>query len=111
MATLEECRQAINQLAARLSTSADGGGLRDFDRTLACRISDLNTAFHGRLAGGHVRDLAEGDDPNAKIKLTIGSDDLVDLVGGRLDAKRAFASGRLKINASVFDLLKLQKML
>jgi putative sterol carrier protein len=111
MATLEQCRAAINQLADRLASSADSGGLKDFDRTLACRISDLDAAFNGRLAGGKVHDLADGDNPKAKIKLTIGSDDLLALVAGNLDAKRAFASGRLKINASVFDLLKLQRML
>jgi hypothetical protein len=111
MATLEQCREALNQLAERLAANAEMGGRLDFDRTLACRISDLDAAFHGRLAGGRVHDMADGDDPAAKIKLTIGSDDLVDLVAGRLDAKRAFASGRLKIKASMLDLLKLQRLL
>ena len=111
MATLEQCRTALAGLAARLAANAEAGGRLDFDRTLACRVSDLGTAFHGRLAGGRIEGLTDGDDPAARIKLTIGSDDLVDLVAGKLDAKRAFASGRLKISASVFDLLKLQKLL
>ncbi len=111
MATLEQCRVALNQLAQQLAANAEMGGRLDFDRTLACRITDLDAAFHGRLAGGRVHDLADGDDPRAKIKLIIASDDLIDLVAGRLDAKRAFASGRLKIKASVLDLLKLQRLL
>ena len=111
MATLEQCRTALTNLATRLAANAEAGGRLDFDRTLACRITDLSAAFHGRLAGGRIEGLTDGDDPAAKIKLTIASDDLVDLVAGRLDAKRAFASGRLKINASLFDLLKLQKLM
>jgi putative sterol carrier protein len=111
MATLEQCRAALDQLADRLAGNAEAGGRLDFDRTLACRITDLGTAFHARLEGGQIHDVTEGDDPKAKIKLTISSDDLVDLVEGRLDAKRAFATGRLKINAGVFDLLKLQRLL
>jgi predicted lipid carrier protein YhbT len=111
VATLEQCRTALSSLADRLAANAGAGGRLDFDRTLACRVPDLGAAFHGQLRDGRIDGLTDGDDPTAKIKLTIGSDDLVDLVGGRLDAKRAFASGRLKISASVFDLLKLQKLL
>jgi hypothetical protein len=111
MATLEQCREALRQLADRLAANAEAGGRLDFDRTLACRIPDLDAAFHGRLAGGRIQDLSDGDDPKAKIRLTIGSDDLVNLVAGRLDAKRAFATGQLKIKANVFDLLKLRKLM
>ncbi len=111
MATLEQCRTALDQLAQRLAANAETGAQLDFDRTLACSITDLDAAFQGRLASGRIHDLADGDDPKSKIRLTLSSDDLVELVAGRLDAGKAFASGRLKIKAGVFDLLKLKKML
>jgi putative sterol carrier protein len=111
MATLDQCREALNQLAARLAQNAGAGGRLDFDRTLACQVPDLSAAFHGRLEDGKIVGLADGDDPKAKIKMIIDSDDLLELVAGRLDAGKAFASGRLKIKASVMDLLKLRKLL
>ena len=111
MATLDQCRTALNQLADKLAANAEAGGRLDFDRTLACRLPDLGAAFHGRLAGGRITGLADGDDPSAKIKMIIGSDDLLELVDGRLDAGKAFASGRLKVKASVLDLIKLRKLL
>jgi hypothetical protein len=111
MATLDQCRTALNQLADRLAANAEAGGRLDFNRTLACQLPDLGAAFHGRLEGGRIVGLADGDDPGAKIKLIIGSDDLLELVGGTLDAGKAFASGRLKIKASVLDLIKLRKLL
>jgi predicted lipid carrier protein YhbT len=111
MATLDQCRTALNQLAARLAQNAEAGGRLDFDRSLACQIPDLVAAFHGRLEDGKIVNLTEGDDPKAKIKLIINSDDLLDLVAGKLDAGKAFANGRLKIKASVMDLLKLRKLL
>jgi putative sterol carrier protein len=111
MATLEQCRTALNQLADRLASNAEAGSRLDFDRTLACQIPDLGAAFHGRLDGGRIVDLTDGDDPKAKIKMIIKSDDLLELVAGRLDAGKAFASGRLKIKASVLDLIKLRKLL
>jgi hypothetical protein len=112
MATVDECRAALRKLASRLA--GDGGEARerlDFDRTLACRVTDLDVAFHGRLVGGRIEDLADGDDPRAKLKLTTASDDLVALVDGQLNIASAWASGRVKIDASVFDLLKLRKLL
>ena len=111
MATLEQCRTALDQLAAKLAANAEAGGRLDFDRTLACQLPDLSAAFHGRLENGRIVDLTDGDDPKAKIKMIIASDDLLDLVAGRLDAGKAFTSGRLKIKASVMDLLKLRKLL
>lgn len=112
MATIDECREALGRLAGRLAANAANAREKlDFDRTLACRVTDLDVAFHGRLAGGQITGLTEGDDPKAKIKLTAASDDLIALVDGRLNAASAWASGRVKIDAGMFDLLKLRKLL
>ena len=85
MASVDECRQALHDLADRLDRNAETRGKLDLDRTLAARVTDLRTAFHGRLAGGRLVDIADGDDPRAKIALIAASDDLVALVQGRLD--------------------------
>ena len=111
MASVDESRQALHDLAARLETNAETRGKLDFDRTLACRVTDLDTAFHARLADGLLVDIADGDDPKAKIALIAASDDLIALVNGRLDVTRAVASGQVKIKANPFDLLKLRKLL
>lgn len=112
MATLEECRAVLEELAERMSANAEHMHARlDLDRTIACRVTDLGVAFHGRLAGGHIVGLADGDDPNAKIRLTARSDDLVALANGELHIASAWASGRVKIDASLFDLMKLRKLL
>ncbi|MEV0728228.1 MULTISPECIES: alkyl sulfatase C-terminal domain-containing protein [Polymorphospora] len=112
MATVDECRQALHDLAARLAANAAKVRDRvDLDRTLACRITDLGTAFHGRLTDGHLVDLADGDDPKAKVALTTSSDDLIALVRGDLDVAKALGARRISINANPFDLLKLRKLL
>jgi predicted lipid carrier protein YhbT len=112
LASVDECRQALHDLAARLDANA--ATVRnhiDLDRTLACRVTDLDTAFHGRLTGGRLVDLADGDDPKAKIALSTTSDDLLALLNGHLDVARAFASRRVSVNANPFDLMKLRKLL
>ena len=111
MATVDECRQALHDLSARLEKNAETRGKLDFDRTLACRLTDLQTAFHGRLTGGLLVDVADGDDPKAKIALVTTSDDLLALVAGRLDVTRAIAARQIAVKANPFDLLKLRKLL
>ena len=112
MATVEECRAALEKLAQRLaSNAAEASQKLDFDRSLACRVTDLGVAFHGQLSGGQILGLADGDDPAAKIKLTSSSDDLIALVDGQLNIASAWAGGRIKIDAGMMDLLKLRKLL
>jgi predicted lipid carrier protein YhbT len=111
MASVDECRQALHDLAGRLDQNAETRGKLDLDRTLAARVTDLQTAFHGRLAGGRLVDIADGDDPRAKIALIASSDDLVALVQGRLDVTRAITARQVSIKANPFDLLKLRKLL
>jgi hypothetical protein len=110
MATVDDCRQALHDLAAKLDTTAEAQGKLDFERTLACRLTDLPAAFHARLSGGRLLDIADGDDPAAKIALIASSDNLIALVTGRLDVTRAVAARQISIKANPFDLLKLRKL-
>ncbi|SCL34065.1 SCP-2 sterol transfer family protein [Micromonospora nigra] len=112
MASVDECRQALQDLAARLDRDAETVRERvDLDRTLACRITDLDTAFHGRLTNGRLVGLTDGDDPKAKIAMSTSSDDLIALVRGELDITKAIAARRVSIKANPFDLMKLRKLL
>ena len=112
MATVDEVRDALHKLAQRMDENASQAqGKVNLDRPLACTVKDLGVAFHGRLIDGRLVGLTDGDDPQAKIRLTATSDDLVALVDGQLDLAKAWAAGRVSISANPFDLLKLRKLL
>jgi predicted lipid carrier protein YhbT len=112
MATVDECRTALLDLAARMDANAGQvNGKIDLDRELACTVRDLGVAFHGRIVGGRLVDIADGDNPKARIRLTAASDDLIALLNGELDFARAWSSGRVSVSANPFDLLKLRKLL
>jgi SCP-2 sterol transfer family len=110
MASLEECRSALAQLGERMAENG-GGTDAELQRTISCTLPDLQTTFRGLLAGGRLNDLST--DPStdeAQIRLTMSSDDLISLVDGELSVASAWASGRIKIDASFMDLLKLRSM-
>ncbi len=111
MASLEECRVAVADLTKNLST-ADEGTRRDLsDRTLSLHVPDLDVTFSGRLAGGSLVDISENSADKAQIRFTIASDDLIALTRGELSFAPAWASGRIKIEASFRDLLRLRSFL
>jgi hypothetical protein len=110
MATVEECRQALERLAEQMSAN-DGHPGTSIDRSLGCRLTDLDVDFRGRLQNGTITEIEQAADPRAKIKLTTTSDDLVALTDGSLGFTSAWAAGRLKVDASIFDLVKLRSLL
>jgi putative sterol carrier protein len=112
MATIEECRAALERLSGRLSDVDESDRKQHaFDRTLSCHVPDLDVTFSGRLEDGEIRDISTDDAPRAQIRLTASSDDLVALTDGELDFGRAWLAGRVKVEAGVRDLLKLRSML
>ncbi|MEU7556301.1 SCP2 sterol-binding domain-containing protein [Streptomyces sp. NPDC044571] len=115
MATIEECRAALDQLSENLA-QADSGvrGAAALDRSLSCHITDLDRTFTGRLDGGRIRvDALTPGPPAAKadIRLAMTGDDLVALVAGELRFAKAWASGRVKLEAGLRDLLRLKSLL
>lgn len=112
MASVRECERALYELAVRLSdVDSDRRRRYALDRTLSCRLEDIGAAYSGRIENGALRGLLAEADPNAQIKLTLSSDDLLALTEGRLSLATAWAAGRVRVDASVFDLLKLRSLI
>ncbi|MFJ6700543.1 SCP2 sterol-binding domain-containing protein [Streptomyces sp. NPDC091272] len=116
MATMEECRGALDRLSDTLSRS-DNDRVRSaaaFDRSLSCYLTDLDQTFTGRFSDGRisVEDTRPGPPAErAQIRLAMTGDDLVSMVEGDLDFPRAWATGRVKLEAGFRDLLHLRKLL
>lgn len=115
MATIEECRAALEKLSDNMQNAE--GNVRTaatMDRSVSCRITDLDITFVGRMKGGRivVQDTLQGPpQEKAQIRLTMAGDDLVALVNGELNFAKAWGSGRVKLEAGLRDLLSLRKLL
>jgi hypothetical protein len=109
---MDECITALGRILGDLASNPAAAGL---DRSLSCRLTDLHEVVMGRLSGGAVRDLhvlPHGPAvPKADIRLTMSSEDLVALTDGRLHFGSAWATGRVKLEAGLRDLLRLRKLL
>ncbi|MFI5964046.1 SCP2 sterol-binding domain-containing protein [Streptomyces asoensis] len=115
MATTEECRAALEKLSDSLrSAEGDVRTAAALDRSVSCRITDLDITFVGRMTDGRivVQDTLQGPPvEKAQIRLAMTGDDLVALVDGELNFAKAWGSGRVRLEAGLRDLFQLRKLL
>lgn len=110
MATAEQCEAALHTLGQQMAANESAGRRASFDRRLSCTIRDLGVVFTGHLTGGRLLDIGQAEHADGQVRLDLSSDDLLGLVEGRLTVPAAWASGRLKIDASIMDLVRLKSI-
>ncbi|GAA2059167.1 hypothetical protein GCM10009839_81660 [Catenulispora yoronensis] len=108
MATIEECREALKEFGGKLGGMDDSN--KKLVRTVSLRVPDLDVTFHGVLREGALEDITTEPRERAQVRLTIAGDDLLALVAGDLNFAAAWARGRVKLEASFSDLLRLRKL-
>jgi hypothetical protein len=112
VASTNDCFRALRGLAKRLADVDDDLRRKHaVDRTISCRVTDLQTDFSGRISDGELVDVKQKALSDAQIKLTVTSDDLVALTAGQLNVASAWATGRLRVDASIKDMLRLRALL
>ena len=116
MASVEDCERALRSLADRFAAvDPQTRSRHTVDRTVSWHVTDLDVVFSVRVSDGELGALqrveaaAPGED--AQVRLAACSDDLVALARGTLTPPAAWATGRLKVEASVLDLLRLRSWL
>jgi hypothetical protein len=114
MATAEECRTALEALAGRLSgIDPQKRAAVLADRSLSATVTDLGITFVTKLGpdgAGPVTEAGPGD-PAAQVRFSAPSDELIAVSGDPKRFVRSWLSGRVKVDASLTDLLRLRKLL
>ena len=113
MASAQECQQALDKLAGRLS-ELSAADREDYfgDRSMSVTIPDMGVTYVTNLGMVHdpVREALPGEPP-ADIRLTADSDEVVSLAESPMNIARAWVSGRVKVEASMKDLFRLRRLL
>lgn len=104
-ATLRELVQLVDQVDPAYRA------LLPSRRTIEARCPDLHLVFHAFLRNGRLSEVVEGAAPRADIRVTIESDDLVALANREVTFPQAYAANRIRIDASMTDLLRLRAVL
>jgi hypothetical protein len=113
VATKAEVTSALQRLLARLD--GNDGAVRSAipgRKVLRCHIPDLDTSWFAVIEDGRVSTPVESPVPDAvDVNLEVASGDLVDLVEGRTSFVSSFLTGKVRVQASMSDLLRLRTLL
>jgi hypothetical protein len=114
MATAEESRTALETLAGRLSEiDPRKRGTVLADRSLSATVTDLGVTFVTKLGPDGAAPVTEAGpgDPPAQVRFSAPSDELIAVAADPGLFVRAWLTGRVKVEASIGDLLRLRKLL
>ena len=114
-AQVARCEQAFRSLVDQLAAvPAEVRSKYVLDRTVSCRVQDLGLTWSARLCDEGIIGLTtdERDDGGkAQVRLTVSSDDLLALVAGKQSLPAALATGKVRVQASPLDMLRLTNLI
>lgn len=116
MSSIDACLAGIMKVNQRILAQPEEKRRKHIrERSLSIVVPDLATVFDMRLTLDGLVDIthrpAERPASRPQVGITVGSDDLVALAEDRLDAARALFGRRVKVDASVSDLLRVRRLL
>lgn len=81
------------------------------NRTFEVFVLDYDQAYRGEVKNGKIVGLTFGEPgPRADVRMVLSSDDMVAINKGELKFATAWASGRVRIDASIRDLLSMRSL-
>jgi predicted lipid carrier protein YhbT len=114
MASAEECREALQTLTNRLGEMNPKDRSNFFsNRSFSCYVTDLGVKFVTRITDNGAEPVREAgpDEPPADIRLSGTSDDTVAIAAAPQNIARMWLAGRVKVQASMRDVLALRRLL
>jgi putative sterol carrier protein len=115
MSTKRQVKAKLQQMIERLDDAdekwhADLARALPGSKTIQIDVPDLEARFWTELSEGRMGPLREGEADDPDIKMRAKSDDLVAMIDGELGLMSSFLSGRVRVDASLSDLLALRKL-
>jgi len=112
MATEQECLAAITMMTDRFNTH-DAGNKRERvpRRSIGVTVLDLDITVRGDLVDGYLVNVVTDRNHKADMRLICQSDDLIAMVDGELPIAQAWSSGRVRIDASLRDMMRMRALL
>jgi hypothetical protein len=113
MATVEEVERTVHALMRRLERiDPNYRSMMPSRRTIQAECPDLGLVYHAHWRDGRLSELHPGKpERRADIRVRVDSDDLMALANEDAEFRRAVNDGRVRIDASMTDLLRLRAVL
>jgi len=115
MSTKKQVRAKLQEMIDRLDQAGEEAQANlartlTSSRTIQIDVTDLEVSYWTELSEGRMSELEEGEAPDVDIRMRAKSDDLVAMIDGEVGMMSSFMSGRVRVDASISDLLALRKL-
>ncbi|MFX0063935.1 MAG: SCP2 sterol-binding domain-containing protein [Candidatus Hermodarchaeota archaeon] len=110
MVTREEVIEAVEQARGKILDEKNAKYFKNWTRTILYFFPDTNDYLNIKVIDGKPQDLIEGEIEDYDIKFEMTTDILVGIMRGEINGLKAFATGMVKVKASMRDIMKLQKL-
>lgn len=113
MASVEEVEGIILDLLRRLHVvDPTYRAMLPGHRTIEATCPDLGLTYHTEWRNGELGHIMPGESiRRPDIRIAVGSDDLLAMARGELEFAKAYATNRVKVDASMADLLRLRAVM
>jgi hypothetical protein len=112
VATVEEVEEVLGDLLSKLGdVDPNTRAIMPTRRTIEARCPDLDYVRHAEWRDGKLLLLDEPLDRRPDIRISVRSDDLLAIAHGELPFGRAYAANKVRLDASMTDLLRLRAVL
>lgn len=112
MATVSEVEAVLADLLARFGgIDSSTRAVLPNRRTIEARCPDLDIVHYAEWCDGELTVLDGPPARRADIRVTIDSEDLLAIAEGRMSFSRAYTANRVRLDASMADLLRLRAVL
>ncbi|MBB6119803.1 SCP2 sterol-binding domain-containing protein [Nocardiopsis algeriensis] len=116
MSSIDACLAGIAKVNERILAKPEEDRRKHIrERSVSVVVPDLPAVFDMRLTVEGLVDIVQrprgGPEARPQVRITVDSGDLVDLAEGRLDPGQALLRRRIRLDASMGDMLRLRKFL
>lgn len=112
MAEVEEVERILDDVLGRLTDlDPNTRAMLPSRRTIEARCPDLDLVRHAEWRQGRLHLVDDAPPRRADIRISVRSDDIMRISEGDLTFAQAYRAGRVRIDASMSDLLRLRAAL
>jgi SCP-2 sterol transfer family protein len=112
LATQDEVESTLSELIGRFEDLDPAYRvLLPSRRTVEVTFPDLGATYHAQWRDGALSELTDGPAQAPHVRIECDSDDLIAMARKELTFRRAFMTNRVRVEASMTDLLRLRGVL
>lgn len=115
MATKRQVESKLRELIDRLHQTQEGvtalSQALPERRVIEVHVADLDAVYWTELVDGRMGSVRRGPAKHGPdMRLEVESDDLIDIIDGRRSMFSSYVAGRMKVEASFADIMRLRKL-